>query len=205
MTVDRSRVLIQESRMENLNSGGILVSQESLAIIEKTSFVDINGVAVNVMKKSIGQPWKCDFADINGNPAMVRSSGGYMAECVGWKFKYPAIVIQGPSSNPVISGCTLVDGMQGGLAIRDYARPIIEDVKIVGVRKSAFSISDFAQPVIGRYDVQDCEAKVFSVCNGATTFLRADPAAAIELSEMMCEGKIESAVGRSCLAVEFLR
>ena len=77
----------------------------------------------------------------------------------------------------------------------------------MGVRKSPFSISDFAQPVIGRYDVQDCGAKTFCVFNGATAFLREDPAAAIEVSEMMCEGKIESAgeeelVSRSVLEVE---
>ena len=167
------RVAASRCTFDGMESGALVVSEHSRGMAENCQFRNVRCAGVMGIRDSEIYVYGCQFETLHGNAIQFQNATGIVHNVAVNECQYPAIVVTGQSSNPVIMGSRIANAAVG-VSSRDFAVPIIDSVEFDGIRRDAFSVSDFSRPVIRNcsfWNVRDMHYRVF---NGAQAYVEGD-------------------------------
>ena len=173
VAIKNGKVAASQCEFDGMKSGALVVSEKSQGIANGCKFTNVNCAGVVGIRDSSVYVYESLFEALSGNAIQFQNATGIAYNVTVNQCRYPAIVVTGQSSNPVIMNARIGDAAVG-IGIRDFAVPHIIDVEFDGIGRDAFSISDFSRPVIRNcsfFNVRDMHYRVF---NGAVASVEGD-------------------------------
>jgi hypothetical protein len=106
------------------------------------------GNCVHCAKGSELQLAECSFANVDGNDVTFELSHGFLTQSTFVGFTFPAIIVSGITSNPVISDCRVSGRKTFGIAARDASTAVFYNLTLERIHGNGFSISQLSRAFV---------------------------------------------------------
>jgi uncharacterized protein YjbI with pentapeptide repeats len=143
-----SVVSVSECNFEGCNKGGLTIYSQSTARLTKCTFSRMVGNCVHCVKGSELQLAECSFDNVDGNGVNFEFSHGCVTQSTFTGFTFPAIIVSGITSNPVISDCRVSGCKTFGIAARDASTPVFHNLTLERISGNGFSISQHSRAFV---------------------------------------------------------
>jgi hypothetical protein len=145
---NHSIVSVLECSFEECEMGGFTICSQSRAQLTKCTFSRMIGNCVHCMRNSELQLSECSFDNVEGNGVNFEFSHGFVTQSTFTGFTFPAIIVSGITSNPVIFDCRVSDCRTFGISARDASTPVFHSLTLERIGGDGFSISQHSRAFV---------------------------------------------------------
>ena len=153
LVIDKPLEIVGDGQSKDI----VIESADSNCIVMRTDYAEVRGLTLRCTAGSKGNK----FYAVN-----IPQGRLVLEDCDITSDSFACIMISGSTANPIIRNCTIHDGQDAGVVVRDKSKATLEGCNIFGNATVEVGIGGEANPIIRNCTIHDGQTGIVVLDNG---------------------------------------